>query len=91
MLLGIVVDGVFGVGIVAPDTERALQQRPRHLARPKAGDLRSLREVANGLIYLAAHLVGGELDLQHHGAVLRGPRGHLHLPRFGIDHRKTRV
>ena len=91
VLLGIVVDGILGVRIVSPDAQRALQQRPRHLARPESGHLRPAREMAHGFIDLAADLVRGKLDLKDHGGTLRGPRCYLHLPRFGTDHWKHRV
>ena len=45
-------------------TEVALEDRARRLARTEAGDPRSAREAADGVIDGAAEAFGGELDLE---------------------------
>ena len=91
VFLGVVVDRVLGVWVVAANAQRALEQWPRHLARAEAGDLGAAREMADGLVDLVANLVGGNstsstTELRSAGRVVT-----FIWPRFGIDHRKQRV
>ena len=49
--------------------ERALEHRPRRLARAKAGDARAAREPPDGVVDGTAQALRGELDLEHERAV----------------------
>jgi hypothetical protein len=47
VLLGVVVDGILSIRVVAADAQGALQQRPWDLARAESGHTRATAEVAD--------------------------------------------
>ena len=58
--------------------EDALEDRPRGLAGPEAGDPGAPGQAADGVADGAVELVGGDLDLEEHRAVGSGGGSHLH-------------
>ena len=70
-------------GLVEDDAgaEVALEDRPRRLARPEAGDAGAPGEGADGLVEGLVEPLGRDLDLEQDGRLGSGGPGDLHRPR----------
>ena len=93
VLAGLVVDGVGRVGVGAVDAQRSLEDRPRRLPGPEAGDAGAAGEVPHAFVDGLLELLGGELDLQHDGAAVACADVGLHgvLDSLGMAGSATRV